>query len=235
MRDDVRHDPPFPTFHASMRQQLTRDPAVAVEIAQYFRENDALASQREARRDQLRRHFDEIGQKRKEQVQTQTDDEFHTAEKILDLDFDRQQRILDQRYMDRWPLHDRFMNSMRNSSPLGYSRMLEQQQAPAMTSPPLASRVPSLEVSDPPQRAANLVLDDFVLLPADSPRTPSASVDPQLRGTNVEVGPSSVSPSAGALDDPGFDDSGIGMCNSALPCGKDYVCDYHKPYHTNTV
>ena len=216
MQDDVRHDPPFPTFHASMRQQLTRDPAVAVEIAQYFRENDALASQREAKRDQLRRHFDEIGQKRKEQVQTQTDDEFHTAEKILDLDFDRRQRILDQHYMDRWPLHDRFVNSMRNSSPL-------------------ASQVPSLEVSDPPQRAASLVFDDFVILPEDSPRTPSASVDPQSLGTNVEVRPSSVSPSAGALDDPGLDDSGIGMCNSALPCGKDYVCDYHKPYHINTV
>jgi hypothetical protein len=213
MQDDVRHDPLYQTFHANMRRRLTQDPAVAIEVAQYFRENDALADRRRVRRDQLLREYNEIGQKRMEQAQRQTDDEFQTAEKAMNLDFDRQQAILNERYRMRWPLHHQGTTMMQRTSPSGYIPAI-QRQPPAVTtsSPPLAAQDSSLQ---------------------DSPRTPSASVDPRLLEANVHVRPSSASPSAVAREDSSFDDSGVAMCNSPVPCHKDYVCDIHKPFqHT---
>jgi hypothetical protein len=231
-QDNVGNIPLYPTFYASMRQRLTHDSAVPFEITQYFRENDALAVRRRQRRDELVREFNAIGQERQEPVQRQTNDEFRTAEQAMNLEFDRQQALLNERYQMRWAIPHHDPTVMQYMSPSGYNITGLQQQPPAMTmsSSPPATQGNSFDFGDPTLTSTNIALDDMARF-QDSPRTPSAPVDPALLATNIEVRLSSAPPSAGEREDPGLDDSGIGMCNNELPCDKDFVCDYHELFH----
>lgn len=205
-----------------MRQRLTHDRTVPFEVTQYFRENDALAIRRRERREELVRKFKAIGQERMEQAQRQTNDEFQTAEQAMNLEFDKQATILNERYQMKWAIRGHGTPVMQNVLPSTYDSAAQQQQPPAMamSSPPLAAQSNGISF-----------MDDMVCFD-DSPRTPSGPVNPALLGNNVEVRPSSVSPSAVEREDSNFEGSGIGICNSALPCRKDFVCDYHKPFHT---
>jgi hypothetical protein len=225
MQDNVGNIPLYPTFYANMRQRLTHDRSVPPEVTQYFREYDALAVRRRQRREELVREFNAIGQERREQVQRQTDDEFRTAEQAMNLEFDREQAILDERYQMRWALPHHGPTLMQDMSSSGHNTAGLQQQPPAamtMSSSPPVTQSTSFGFGDPTPTSTRS---------QDSPRTPSAPVDPALLATNVEVRRSSVSPSAAEQTDPSFDDSGIGMCNNELPCDKDFVCDYHKLFH----
>jgi hypothetical protein len=229
----VGNIPLYPDFHANMRRRLTHDCAFPFEVTQYLREDDALTIRRRERREELVRKFKAIGEERKEQAQRQTDDEFQTAEQAMNLEFDKQQSILNQRYRMRWatPGHDNPV--MQNIFPSTYDSSAQQQQLPTMTisSPLLATQDNGLSFSTRAQTATNTAMDDMFRFD-HSPQTPSRSVDPALLRNNVEVRPSSVSPSAVECEDSNFEDSGIGMCNGALPCRKDFVCDYHKLFHT---
>jgi hypothetical protein len=150
----------------------------------------------------------------------------------MDLEFDRQQATLDERYQRRWAVTPSRATARQDMSPSCYSLVGLRQQPTAITpSPAPAVQDASFDFSGPPQMpTTSTALDELLYLPV-SPRTP-ALVDPASLTANVEVRFSSVSPSAVEREDPGLNDSGIGMCNNELPCDKDFVCDYHKFFHT---
>jgi hypothetical protein len=219
MYDDVRNDPLYSSWARYMTQLLLQDPAVSLEIRQYFREDEQLVRDREAKREQLQREFAEARETRKKEaewrIERQIDDELSTAEKAMDLDFDKRQKILAESYRARWPLaqgdsrHD--VISMGHNYPEQFPLHL---QAGALELYPLLV----LESSGLPQSHADFPSEDFVNWDAEL-RTPSPSpptVGSRTLAASSSALPNNFSPSASTLKDSGYE-SGDGTCNVSLP------------------
>jgi hypothetical protein len=219
MHDDVRNDPLYSSWAPYMMQLLLQNPAISLEIRQYFREDEQLVRDREAKRQQLRREFAEARETRKREaewrIERQIDDELSIAEKAVDLDFDRRQKILAESYRARWPLIQ--IDSRHNVISIGHNspeQFPPHLQAGALERYPL----PVLESGGPSQSHADFLSEDFVDWDAEL-RTPSPKpprVDSRTLAANSSALPNSFSPSASTLKDSGYE-SGDGTCNVSLP------------------